>query len=55
MGDVIYFNAQCNHGVETIDPDIEPDWLSQKGRWIALFAVNKLADNEEIQDSKDLG
>ena len=55
MGDVIYFNAQCNHGVETIDPDIEPDWLSQKGRWIALFAVNKLADNDEIQDSKDLG
>lgn len=55
IGDVIYFNAQCVHGVETIDPDEKPDWLSQKGRWIALFAVNKLADNKEIEDSKDLG
>ena len=54
-GDIIYFNAQCSHGVERIDPDADPDWLSQKGRWIALFAVNKLTDNPTIGDSKDLG
>lgn len=53
-GDIIYFNAQCNHGVDKIDPDVEPDWLSQQGRWIALFAVNKLSDNLEIGDSRDL-
>jgi hypothetical protein len=54
-GDVVYFNAQCTHGVQRIDPDAEPDWLSQQGRWIALFAVNKVAGNEEIGNSKDLG
>ena len=54
-GDVIFFNAQCNHGVEKIDPDEEVDWLSQKGRWIALFAVNKVSGNTDIEDSTDLG
>lgn len=54
-GDIAYFNAQCNHGVERIDPDADPDWLSQNGRWIALFAVNKLKDNSKVGDSKDLG
>ncbi len=54
-GDVVYFNAKCNHGVEKIDPEEETDWLSGEGRWIALFAVNKLASNSRIADSKDLG
>lgn len=53
-GDVIYFNAECFHGVERIDPDAPVDWLSFKGRWITLFAVNKLADNTAIADSKDV-
>lgn len=53
-GDVIYFNAQCYHGVKKIDPRKTPDWLSQKGRWMALFAVNKLVNNTAIGDSKDL-
>lgn len=53
-GDVVYFNAQCTHGVERIDPGATPDWLCQKGRWMALFAVNKLADNPRIGDSLDL-
>jgi len=55
VGDVVYFNAKCFHGVEPIDPDATPDWLSLEGRWIALFAVNKLTDNPDIGDSVDLG
>lgn len=53
-GDVIYFNAECFHGVDMIDPDETEDWLSFEGRWILLFAVNKIAGNEAIKDSKDL-
>lgn len=54
-GDVIYFNAQCRHGVETIDPNEQEDWLSFEGRWMLLFAVNKLADNSRISNAVDLG
>lgn len=54
VGDVVFFNAEHNHGVERIDPDADPDWLSQEGRWMALFAVNKLTGNEAIGDSTDL-
>ena len=54
IGDVIYMNAQIPHGVIPIDSDLPCDWLSFKGRWSLLFAVNKLSSNEQIQDSKDL-
>ena len=53
-GDVVYFNAQLCHGVERIDPDVSPDWLSFQGRWMLLFAINKLAENARIADSTDL-
>jgi len=53
-GDVIYFNAQVPHGVETIDRGSEADWISFEGRWMALFAVNKLFDNTAIADAIDL-
>lgn len=53
-GDVVYFNAQIRHGVERIDPDVKPDWLSFRGRWMLLFAVNKLSSNKTISDSVDL-
>ncbi len=54
VGDVVYFNAQCRHGVEPIDPQTELDWLSFEGRWMLLFAVNRLFDNQQIPDSIDL-
>ena len=47
-GDVVYFNAQCPHGVEPIDPDLPMDWLSFAGRWSVIFAVNKLAGNAAL-------
>jgi hypothetical protein len=54
VGDVVYFNAQVPHGVETIDPGAEPDWLSFRGRWVLLFAINKLSGNAAVADAVDL-
>ena len=54
VGDVIYFNAMLPHSVETIDPECKPNWLSFEGRWILLFAINKLFDNTEIKDAVEL-
>ncbi|GGY06535.1 hypothetical protein GCM10007160_37620 [Litchfieldella qijiaojingensis] len=54
-GEVTYFNAQMVHGVDKIDPDAEHCWEEFKGRWIALFAVNKLASSNRISNSIDLG
>ena len=53
-GDVVYFNAILPHGVERIDPDEKVDWLSFEGRWMLLFATNKLFDNAAIRDAVDL-
>jgi hypothetical protein len=54
IGDVVYFNAACRHGVENIDPGVEVDWLAFEGRWMLLFAVNKLFDNARVGNSLDL-
>ena len=53
LGDVVFFNAEVVHGVDEIDPDHEMDWLSFKGRWMLLFAVNKLSSNTQISSSQD--
>jgi hypothetical protein len=47
-GDVVYFNAACPHGVAPIDPDAPMRWTTFAGRWMLLFAVNKLAGNPAI-------
>jgi hypothetical protein len=54
-GDVVYFNARCPHGVHPIDPDSRQRWLDYAGRWMLLFATNKLAGNSAIADAVDLG
>jgi hypothetical protein len=54
-GDVVYFNAGCAHGVKPIDPNTQMNWPSYAGRWMLLFAVNRLAGNTAIGDAKDLG
>ncbi|MBY0358799.1 MAG: hypothetical protein K2W82_12415 [Candidatus Obscuribacterales bacterium] len=54
IGDVVYFNSQIPHGVETIDQEQKVDWLSFRGRWMMLVAVNKLVDNSQIADAVDL-
>lgn len=50
-GDILLFNARCTHGVETIDAGQNTDPMSAKGRWIMLFAVNKVAGNTAIGDA----
>lgn len=53
-GDVVLTLAQLPHGVEKIDPHLKPDWLSFRGRWSAVVAVNKMVTNSKIADAIDL-
>lgn len=53
-GDVVYFNALCPHGVHPIDPDAPARWLDYAGRWMLLFATNKVAGNTAIADAVEL-
>jgi len=53
-GDVIYFNAACPHGVAPIDPHAPMRWTTFGGRWMLLFAVNRLAGNAAIGNSVSL-
>jgi hypothetical protein len=50
-GDVIYFNAACPHGVAPIDPGAPLRWTTFAGRWMLLFAVNRLAGNSSIANA----
>jgi hypothetical protein len=54
IGDVLFFNAVIPHGVKRIDETEKEDWLSFEGRWMMIFATNKLADNTQISASVDL-
>jgi len=54
-GDVVFFNAQTVHGVDPVDPKEPLDWLSFRGRWTIVFAVNKLASTGDIPDAVDYG
>lgn len=53
-GDLVLTLAQLPHGVEKIDPHLSPDWLSFRGRWSAVVAVNKMIDNTKIADAVDM-
>jgi hypothetical protein len=53
-GDVVWAFAQIAHGVDLIDPGASPDWLSFRGRWSAIVAVNKMVTNTKIGDAVDL-
>lgn len=54
IGDVVLFNAQVPHGVHTIDEDKSKDWLSFEGRWMMIFATNKVVGNDKVSDAIDL-
>jgi hypothetical protein len=54
IGDVVLFNAQVPHGVKKIDEEKDEDWLSFEGRWMMIFATNKLFDNQRVSDAVDL-
>lgn len=53
-GDIVIFNASFPHGVESIDEATPEFWPAFKGRWMLLFAVNKLSHNKEIANAIDL-
>jgi hypothetical protein len=53
-GDVVMTLAQLPHGVEKIDPQVAPDWLSFRGRWSAVVAINKMVTNTKIADAVDM-
>lgn len=53
-GDVVLFSAEMPHGVATIDPTAIANWPSFEGRWMAIFAVNKLATNMRVREAVDL-
>lgn len=53
IGDLIIFKANLPHGVNRIDPNSKNNPLSAKGRWMTLFATNKLPNNTKILDSVD--
>lgn len=55
IGDLILFSPQMVHGVDIIDPDNKDNnFLSFTGRWMCLFAVNKLNNNNIISDSQEI-
>jgi hypothetical protein len=54
-GDVLFFRADLAHGVDRVDPDAEPNWLSFEGRWMVVIAVNKVAGIADVVDAVDLG
>lgn len=53
IGDIVMYNAEIQHGVEIVDPKKKNSWLDFKGRWMMLFATNKLHNNKSIKNSKD--
>jgi hypothetical protein len=54
LGGVAFFNARIVHGVDLIDSRDSTDWLSFQGRWMLLFAVNRLHSNTDIPNSETL-
>ena len=54
VGDVVLFNARIPHGVTLIDEHLDADWLSFEGRWMMIFATNKLSLNQNVSNAEDL-
>lgn len=54
-GDVVLFSPKLVHGVATIDPGETLNWPAFEGRWMSIFAVNKLATNTRVTEAVDLG
>ncbi len=52
-GDLILMNADLPHGVKKIDPDQDFN-VNSSGRWMGLFAINKVAGSTKVPDSKPL-
>jgi hypothetical protein len=53
-GDVVLFSPQLVHGVAPIDPEAALNWTAFEGRWMSIFAVNKLAANTRVAEAVDV-
>ena len=53
VGDLVLLRGDVPHGVEKIDPNKEFELLSS-GRWMGLFAINKLQGSNKIENSKTI-
>jgi hypothetical protein len=54
IGDVVFFKASLEHGVDKIDSQSEASWLDFKGRWMGLLAVNQFFNANIIAESVEL-
>ncbi len=54
VGDLVYYNVQIPHGVETIDAGRSVPWVDFQGRWMMLLGTNKLASNPGIGNSREV-
>jgi hypothetical protein len=54
VGDAVYFQAEVVHGVAPVDSARQRDWLSFRGRWMGLIAVNRVHSNLAVARSIDL-
>ncbi|MEO2140206.1 MAG: hypothetical protein ABGX91_08200 [Thermoleophilia bacterium] len=52
-GDLLWFDPQVPHGVAPIDPDAPLHWTRFQGRWMGLFATNKVEESAAIGDAVD--
>tara|TARA_A100001011_G_C14264891_1_gene824208 strand:+ start:378 stop:1133 length:756 start_codon:yes stop_codon:yes gene_type:complete len=52
-GDLILMNGDLPHGVQKIDPEKDFN-LYGSGRWMGLFAINKVAGSEKAPNSTPL-
>ena len=50
-GDLILIRGDIPHGVRMIDPEKDFNMLSQ-GRWMGLFAINKVEGSKKASNSK---
>ena len=51
---MILSNAASPHCVDIIDKNLPMPWLEFRGRWVMLFAINKIEGNNKIKNSKEL-
>ena len=54
IGDVVFFKASLEHGVDKVDVQSDAAWLDFKGRWMGLLAVNQFFNTNVISESVEL-
>ena len=53
-GDIVLINPKLPHGVDIIDSETEPNWLTFNGRWMMIAATNKMQGSNIVADAIDI-